>query len=222
MEKLKNKIGNPESISQKEEIELEKDVKLFQELFQELKDNKKLTKPTNRNFIELINFIDEQGKIHNFIFDEIILNKEKGDRFMSEIKKFGFEEKYFTKIILLNMIQLFNSNTEALKTGICSILALDDKKITLGCLIKKILTKKDFASKSIKKLNNKIDLELRNGFAHNLFWNVGPKIFYCKDIELKNPKELKLEELIIKFKNTNILFQSFLLVLSGRSGKKYF
>ena len=58
-----------------------------------------------------------------------------------------------------------------------------------------------------RAIAEEIDVDLRNGLAHGLFWMDAFEIVYCEDIIIKNNKSIRLDELWVKTRNQSIVTQ---------------
>jgi hypothetical protein len=219
----KEDIGNPESMTSKEEVKFDKYKVLFKNLFDELKRKNKIKLSRHKdvgNFINIMKTLDAQGINHNLII-EIIKDKKISDEFISINSKYGFNEFNYTKQYLFQSIHMFNSSTEVLKLLLIIILDLKNEKQTLGQILT-LLQGKKYAPINGKTLKSKIDLDLRNSFSHNFYWIDENRLMVSKYSSLKEPFELKIVDLMKKGKDINMLFQAFIKVFADKSKTNFF
>jgi len=159
----------------------------------------------------------------NTIF-KIFDTKGKVKAFAARNKVDRVNEEVLTGSLLNQTMGLFLYNIETVfRTSL--IFFLEDKqglkkRMELGKLLNTI---KRISPNIGSKLEQLIDLELRNALAHGAFWfEAGGEGYLTQNSHLENPKNLKFYEFLIRGKKQNIVAHAFIEVLMERVKQDYF
>ncbi len=93
------------------------------------------------------------------------------------------------------------------------------RKMTLGDLLNAI---KRISPPIGKKLNELVDIDLRNNLAHGTFWFRKGTLFLAEDSYLRKVKEVALGKLFIELMSMSIAFDALVHALKQKEGQGYF
>ena len=93
------------------------------------------------------------------------------------------------------------------------------KKMTLGELLFDL--KQMFPIEG-KKLDDLLDVNLRNSIAHGTFWFEGDRVFLAQNSHLDEVEQLSLSQFWIRLRRINIISHAFIEILLKKAEKGYF
>ncbi len=173
------------------------------------------------NIINIIKMSNNSFEVYNtiqHIFDRPGNSKE----FVHSNIGYGFNEINFAYLFLNQTIFTFQNNFEFYKNVWLGILKKEKgitNKMTAGGLIEKLCF---FSPAYGNIIKSELNRDLRNAFAHNLYWIDGVVIYYCTNSELITPKTLRIDGLWTEVKNTNVIAQCFLKVVAEKMANNFF
>jgi hypothetical protein len=144
----------------------------------------------------------------------------RNKKFVDHNKEFGFTERRFVNLLLSDTMFVFLKNVELFRASFLVMLKTQKRQkstkkqkkqqypffpeMGIGQLLNELVC---VCGEKGEKIQKKINVNLRNGLAHGLFWTEGWDIVYSKDITF-DPKKLGrigLDKLwIIAFKQSVI------------------
>lgn len=87
---------------------------------------------------------------------------------------------------------------------------------------------KRYSPRNGRLIENELDIDLRNSFAHGLFRieirdRTEPRLLYYKSLaELENPAQIPLSKLMIKMKNHNLIYHCLVHLVSEKLKEGFF
>lgn len=136
--------------------------------------------------------------------------KKRNEEFVEYNKKYGFHERGFIHLLLSESMSVFLRNVELFRS--CFLFVLKTRKrskkkeasmrkkarkefyhtMGIGELLKQLSS---ICGSKGKKIENRVDWELRNGLTHGLVWTEGTIIHYSKNILFSKQDSIRLDEL---------------------------
>jgi len=220
---FKECIENLEDITQEEWELLHRYKIVLSDLLDDLKSKGKLKSlckmPTN--FPKLIETNRKFNRTYNMmlkIFDE----KGKSKRFVENNKdEFGITEEDLPYLFISQVLSCFIFNMEFLRITMLEILKRDKFKETIP--FRTLISKLSKISPEYgKKLEDEIDINLRNAVAHGTFWIDSRNLYYCDNMRLEKPISIELSKLLIEVKRHNIIAQCFLCLVTEKLKKTFY
>lgn len=165
------------------------------------------------NFISILRDSDNLFASYNMLF-RIFGEKGRSKEFVIHNEKFGLYDKGIAYLFLSESISTFQRSAELFKN--CFLFTLKARrsfraKMTLGQFLQRLV---DVTGTKGKAIAEEIDVDLRNGLAHGLFWMDGVELIFCADVTLKKQERIRLDALWIKTRKQSIVSQCLIKLVA--------
>lgn len=158
------------------------------------------------DFVKILEDSDKLFESYNMLFP-IFWEKGRSTEFVRHNEKFGLYDKGLAYLFLSESISAFQRNVELFKN--CFLFTLKVRrgfkaKMTLGQFLCKLV---DVTGTKGEAIAREIDVNLRNGLTHGLFWMDRVELVYYEDITLKKQSRIGLDNLWMKARNQSLVTQ---------------
>lgn len=187
-------------------------VSIFEEIFQELSSRNllrlKLRGSVERaKFYEILKCSNKLFDAYNMLFS-IFTERGKSKKFVEHNQEeFGWHEEGVAYLFLSESVDVFIRNTELFKNVFIFTLRtcfFSRPRMTLGQFLRRL---REVCGKKGRKMDEEIDVNLRNALSHGLFWTEDADIVYCDDVTLTRQTRIRLDNLWNKAKKQSIVTQ---------------
>ena len=182
---------------------------ILKNVLEELRSKNLLSLDFTIEHADFLNILEDHSiklpRAHNMLW-EIFSEKGKSKKFAEHNRKFGITERDLPYLLLTVTIYTFITNVELFKNCLLLILRKEKgfkEKMTLNPFLS-ILARN---TKDAYKIQEVIDVDLRNALSHGLFWMKGVYLCYYEDISLKKLCQIRFDDFIMNGKKHNILCQ---------------
>jgi len=207
-------ISNPEIMNEEDRILYQNCIDLFSDLLIDLNHKNYLKKmkniPANHSFI--LDMFMRFTKAYNMMLDALY-PQQKMEDFINKNKGSGFTAKDIPDLFVSQVISSLILSSEGFKNNILAIIQWKkpfSKRMGLGTLLKALKKVSPKYGTEVKKL---LDSQIRNSLVHGTFWLDDDSIFYCDDIRLIKPREIKIFDLLMLVKKTHIVNTALFTVM---------
>lgn len=199
---------------------------ILEGLLNELKRKNCLRRATLEETVHLIKIMkdkDETALSLNMV-DRIFRSGEELQIFLERTKGY-FTDSSLTFLHLSQLYFQFLVSIELFRVFLLFYLKRGKKQLFTDSmpLTPFLNVLKQVSPKYGKLIEDELDIELRNSFAHGTYRIEGPTFLYYTNIgELENPTPIPLHELWIKMKNHNLIYHCLAWLVSEKLGGGFF
>ncbi len=199
---------------------------IFEELLNDLKRKNCLRRATLEETVHLIKIMKDKDEIAlslNMV-DRIFRSEGELKRFL-EINKDYFKDSSLAYLHVSQLYFQFLVSIELFRVLLLSYLKRGKKQLFTDSmpLTPFLNALKEVSPKYGKLIEDELDIELRNSFAHGTYRIEGPTFLYYTSVgELENPTPIPLHELWIKMKNHNLIYHCLAQLVSEKLREGFF
>lgn len=207
------------------------------DVFRDLK-RKGYLRPTleskqRKDFPEIFRTSDGLFEAFNMLFTipdvkgEFVYGRNK--EFVEHNQEYGFSEKGYINLLLSESFSAFIRNVELFRSAFLFVLKTTKKprkkkrkarkefyhKMGVGELLNQLVS---ICGSKGRKIKDKVDVDLRNGLTHGLFWMKGLMLHYSEDITFVKTRKIKLDDLWKKARDQSKVTQCLMKLVPAWYG----
>ena len=216
------RVANPEAMGDREMVLWNRIEPILQSIMDELKQNGLIeTVFVQRESDALrlcVEKLDDFSRVTNALL-HISDSKQKASEFVKLNSKYGLDERTVVTAYVMAALTV-----SVLKTELFKVLLLFYMKRG-GQLSHKVSdfvsTMKYAAPENWPRLKPFVDNPLRNALSHGTYAFVSSKLVLYNDANLEHLEELRLDQIIMRMKDQDVLFHCFINVLKDKAERGF-